>query len=128
MNLMLKIKELYKKIPNRIIKVMFNIGVAIVFTIALMPVIAWYAGLLGLAYLVYQGYVLYIEKKINLEDKTGALRDFFKTKANRTAFYIVLFGIIIHGSCRIHSQVLINDLYNQAIHEKNIIINNTDKK
>ena len=123
-----KIIEIGNRIPPRVLQISLRIFLGIALLISLMPIIAWYAGIIGVGFFIYQWIHISKTQKNSPESKITLLKEMLRIPHNRTAFYIVLFGILIHGSCRIHSQLLINGLYNQALHEKNIIISNLEKK
>ena len=91
-----------------------------------MPIIAWYAGLFGLFVFVFQW--IQISKKSNSKNMKFTFNELKNIKYGKVLLYIIFFGLLTHGSCRIHSQILVNNLYNEAIHEKNIILTNIEDK
>jgi len=99
--------------------------------ISLMPIIAWYAGLAGLAYFVFQA--IQARKTGNAkvlkpaEHKVARLRGLLNFPYGRLTLYIIFFGLVLHVSCKIHSRLLVNALYNEAVHEKNIILSDVKK-
>lgn len=90
--------------------------------VSLMPIIAWWGGLVGLIYVIITFYLLSRSKKITFKNLWPALVKIRHTTPGRLSFYAILFGILIHGACRIHSEILIQKLHGEAIHEKNIIV------
>lgn len=94
--------------------------------ISLLPIIAWWGGLIALAYLAYEFFKNNFHRLIRLEGKSlrEVVKRFSYIKLRRLAYYAILFGIVIHGACRVHSCILVNRLYHEALHEKNVIISN----
>jgi hypothetical protein len=106
--------------------IVVNVMVSLALIISLMPIIAWYAGLFGIACLAY----LWLKARKNQDNQNikQSIREVMNFKYSHKALYMILFGIFIHGSCRIHSQLLINKLYDEAVHEKNIILTNVQNE
>jgi len=117
------ITRFLKRIPSRVWQILFSLLVGILLAVSIMPVIAWYAGLAGLCFLVFKWIEARKTKKINL-----GLKELANLKHGRAAMYMVIFGILIHASCRIHSQLLINDLHHEALQEKNVIISKMENE
>ncbi|MDH4262703.1 MAG: hypothetical protein OEV78_06655 [Spirochaetia bacterium] len=125
-----KIVNLLKRVPVKIWKNLWNVTLTVIVVfaliISLMPIIAWYAGLFGLFFLIFQW--VKIRKDSDSPNKILSINEIKNIKHGKITLYIILFGLLIHGSCRVHSQILVNNLYNEAIHEKNIILTNVENK
>jgi hypothetical protein len=108
-------------IVKKLIKISLYILLYILLVISLMPIIAWWAGAIGLIYLIYEISRFIMPDKPSPRAIFAAAKSFSEKSSGRLTFYIILFGILIHSACRIHSEILIQKLYNEGITEKNII-------
>ncbi|MDH4198947.1 MAG: hypothetical protein OEV66_01060 [Spirochaetia bacterium] len=125
----MKVWNIIKNIaPDKIPWIVIKVILLLAFFISLMPIIAWWGGLVSAAYLANQLYKDKFFKNISIDKARHQWKNFYRAKFNRLALYGVLFGILIHVSCRVHSQLLIHKLYNESIHEKNLIISNIEKE
>ena len=106
-------REGEQKFTSRPLRIAVKLGLFLVLFLSMMPIIGFYGGLLGL--FLFVGLIYYL-KKNKIAWKSPYNR--YRRGWIRLAFYAVLFGLVAHTSCKIHSSLLIADFRQECREEK----------
>lgn len=116
------IKKIQSPIFFKLLSISGYILIYLLLIISLMPIIAWWAGLIGLGIFILQVYLFVAPQRPNLQNLFAASAEYFRLRKGKIVFYIIFFGLIVHSACRIHSEILIHKLYLEASEEKKLLV------
>ena len=110
-------KEGENKFTPFSLRVLIKTGLYLVVLLSMMPIIGFYGGFMGLV--IFAGLIYYLKtKKIAWKDPWNRYRRGWV----RLAFYAILFGLVAHTSCKIHSSILLAKFQAECRQEKSNLL------
>lgn len=99
------------------LRLLIKIGLYLVVLLSMMPIIGFYGGLLGL--IIFGGLIYYLKtNKIAWKDPFNR----YRRRWVWLAFYAVLFGLVAHSGCKVHSSILMTKFEAECRQEKNSLL------
>ena len=110
-------KEGNQKLTPLALRIPIKIGLYLVVLLSMMPIVGFYGGLIGLA--LFSGLVYYLKRnKIAWKDPFNR----YRRNWIKLAFYAILFGLVAHTGCKIHSSILIAKFQEECRQEKGALV------